>query len=374
MSPRSSGPRQPRQPQQTRQALVADAVERLRTSGLLAATVPARLGGPELPASVIAEVLRILASGDGSLGQIPQSHFVFTRWLFTGTHPHAERRWADLLRDGTLVANAQAEREPTVLQGGRLTGEKIFCTGSAYADVLAVTARRPGEDHQSLVVFLPADTAGIGILDDWGERSALGQEFTASGTVVLDNVAVPPDAVRALDTASGPPAYGAFAQLLHTAIDVGISGAALDAALALSRDGAADASDPDPVTAHLAGDLVAAQFAAEAVLEKAGRAVDDAWAQDGTQDGAAATSAAASLAVAAAKTTTGRLTVDLASRLFELTGTRGVTGPGGSDGGDLARHWRDLRTHTLHERRRDKLVVLGRAALTGEDPTPGPRL
>lgn len=363
MSPRSSG---------TRQALVADAVERLRASGLLAATVPARLGGTELPASVIAEVLRILASGDGSLGQIPQSHFVFTRWLFTGTHPHAERRWADLLRDGTLVANAQAEREPTVLQDGRLTGEKIFCTGSAYADVLAVTARRPGEDHQSLVVFLPADTAGISVLDDWGERSPLGQEFTASGTVVLDNVAVPPDAVLALDTASGPPAYGAFAQLLHTAIDVGISGAALDAALALSRDGAADG--PDPVTAHLAGDLVAAQFAAEAVLEKAGRAVDDAWAQDGTQDGAAATSAAASLAVAAAKTTTGRLTVDLASRLFELTGTRGVTGPGGSDGGELARHWRDLRTHTLHERRRDKLVVLGRAALTGEDPTPGPRL
>lgn len=367
MSPRSSGTRQPQQP---RQALVADAVERLRASGLLAATVPARLGGPELPASVIAEVLRILASGDGSLGQIPQSHVVFTRWLFTGTHPHAERRWADLLLDGTLVANAQAERAPTVLQDGRLTGEKIFCTGSAYADVLAVTARRPGEDHQSLVVFLPADTAGIRVLDDWGEHSPLGQEFTASGTVVLDNVAVPPEAVRAFDTASGPPAYGAFAQLLHTAIDVGISGAALDAALALSRDGAAGASGPDPVTAHLAGDLVAAQFAAEAVLEKAGRAVDDAWAQGAAGD----VSAAASLAVAAAKTTTGRLTVDLASRLFELTGTRGVTGPGVGDGGDLARHWRDLRTHTLHERRRDKLVVLGRAALTGEDPTPGPRL
>lgn len=365
MSPRSSG---------TRQALVVDAVARLRASGLLAATVPARFGGPELPASVIAEVLRILATGDGSLGQIPQSHFVFTRWLFTGTHPRAERRWADLLLDGTLVANAQAEREPTVLQDGRLTGEKIFCTGSAYADVLAVTARRPGEDHQSLVVFLPADTTGIRVLDDWGERSPLGQEFTASGTVVLDNVAVPPDAVRAFDTQSGPPAYGAFAQLLHTAIDVGISGAALDAALALSRDGAADASGPDPVTAHLAGDLVAGQFAAEAVLEKAGRAVDATWAQDGTQDAAAGPAATASLAVAAAKTTTGRLTVDLASRLFELTGTRGVTGPGRSDSGDLTRHWRDLRTHTLHERRRDKLVVLGRTALTGEDPTPGPQL
>ncbi len=343
-----------------RAGAVRDAVERLRRSGLLAATVPNRLGGPEFPASVIAEVFRILASGDGSLGQIAQSHMTFSRWLFTGSHPHDEERWADLLLDGVLIANAQAESAPVILENNRLNGRKVFCTGSAYADVLAVTARRPGEDDQSLVVFLPVDTPGVTILDDW---AALGQEFTTSGTVILQDVEVHAGDVRSMSVSMSspltPPAYGAFAQLLHTAIDVGISGAALDAALEIAHS-----PDPDLLTAYVAGDLVAQQFAAEAVLEKAGRSVDAVWSGDvpGT---------AASLDVAAAKATTSALTVDLASRIFELTGTAGATG---AHGQTLARHWRDLRTHTLHDRRREKLTVIGRAALSGDDPDPGRRL
>ncbi|MGN0097606.1 MAG: acyl-CoA dehydrogenase family protein [Corynebacterium sp.] len=347
-----------------RAGAVRDAVERLRRSGLLAATVPARLGGPELPASVIAEVCRILASGDGSLGQIPQSHMTFSRWLFTGSNPKDEGRWARRLLDGTLIANAQAEGAPVVLENNRLNGRKVFCTGSAYADVLAVTARHPGQDDQSLVVFLPVDTPGVTVLDDW---TALGQEFTASGTVILQDVEVHADDIRYMPVSGSvsrsspltPPAYGAFAQLLHTAIDVGISGSALDAALEIAHS-----RDPDPLTAHVAGELVAQQFAAEAVLEKAGRSVDEVW--SGTAPGASA-----SLSVAAAKAMTGALTVDLASRIFELTGTGGATGDRGRA---LARHWRDLRTHTLHDRRREKLTVIGRAALSGDDPVPGRRL
>ncbi|WP_145941223.1 acyl-CoA dehydrogenase family protein [Corynebacterium glyciniphilum] len=351
-----------------RAGAVRDAVVRLRRSGLLAATVPTRLGGPELPASVIAEVCRILASGDGSLGQIPQSHMTFSRWLFTGSHPHDEERWARRLLDGTLIANAQAEETPVVLENNRLNGRKVFCTGSAYADVLAVTARHPGQDDQSLVVFLPVDAPGVTVLDDW---TALGQEYTTSGTVILQDVEVGADDIRHTSVSASvsrsvsrsspltPPAYGAFAQLLHTAIDVGISGSALDAALEIAHS-----RDPDPLTAHVAGELVAQQFAAEAVLEKAGRSVDEVW--SGTAPGASA-----SLDVAAAKAVTGALTVDLASRIFELTGTGGATGDRGQA---LARHWRDLRTHTLHDRRREKLTVIGRAALSGDDPVPGRRL
>ncbi|MEJ6549253.1 acyl-CoA dehydrogenase family protein [Corynebacterium sp. USCH3] len=337
---------------------VREAVGRLRASGLLAATVPARLGGPELPASVIAEVCRILASGDGSLGQIPQSHMTFSRWLFTGSHPHDEQRWADLLLGGTLIANAQAESAPVVLENDRLNGRKVFCTGSGYADVLAVTARHPHEDDQSLVVFLPVDTAGVTVVDDW---AALGQEYTTSGTVILEDVEVRAGDIRSMSVAPSlvPPAYGAFAQLLHTAIDVGVAGAALDAALEVAYS-----RDPDPLTAHAAGELIAQQFAAEAVLEKAGRSVDAVWA-------GAAPAATASLDVAAAKATTGALTVDLASRIFELTGTGGATG---DHGRVLARHWRDLRTHTLHDRRREKLRVIGHAALSGDAPVPGRRL
>lgn len=54
---------------------IKDAVTALKSSGLLAATVPARPGSPEPPPSQIADALRILATADGSLAQIPQSHF-----------------------------------------------------------------------------------------------------------------------------------------------------------------------------------------------------------------------------------------------------------------------------------------------------------
>ena len=227
-----------------------------------------------------------------------------------------------------------------VLDNGRLNGRKIFCTGSIYAEVIVVAARRPGEDRQTLAAFLPVDAPGLTVVDDW---SALGQEFTGSGTVVFEDVTVPEGALRSFDAALTLPGYGAFAQLLHAAIDVGIATSALDAALELTRQ-----DDPDPLTSHLVGELVAQRFAAEAVVEKAGRTLDELWASGGTD-----TSAEASLKVAAAKVT---------------TGTRGTAG-----GSNLDRHWRELRTHTLHERRRDKLATLGCAALTGENPPAGPK-
>jgi len=215
-----------------------------------------------------------------------------------------------------LFANAQIDSAvatagggPVVLDNGRLNGRKIFCTGSIYAEVIMVTARRPGEDRQTLAAFLPVDAPGLTVVDDW---SALGQEFTGSGTVVFEDVTVPEGALRFFDAALTFPGYGAFAQLLHAAIDVGIATSALDAALELTRQ-----DDPDPLTSHLVGELVAQRFAAEAVVEKAGRTLDELWASGGTD-----TSAEASLQVAAAKVTTGALTVDLASCIYELTGTR----------------------------------------------------
>ncbi|AWT25409.1 Dibenzothiophene desulfurization enzyme C [Corynebacterium provencense] len=368
---------------------VAGAVKALKTSGLLAATVPRRLGGPGAPPSRIAEALRVLASADGSLAQIPQSHFTFSRWLFDGEHPESEQYWADRLISGTLVANAQAERDPVTV-GDTVDGVKVFCTGSPYADVLAVTGRPAAEtapaDGQTVAVFVEADAPGVTVHHDW---DALGQRYTGSGTVSFHRVPVPSGRAYTFGRALALPGYGAFAQLLHAAIDVGVAGAALDAALALVTDsrtgpgarpvhrqpgalqspsaGQEDA-DPDDLTAHLAGELVARRFAAEAVVEKAGRSLDALWAAD---DPSPDLRTRVALQTAAAKVTTGELTVDLASRVYELTGTRGAAVHG--DNG-LDRYWRDLRTHTLHERRRDKLAVLGREALTGRSPVLGPQL
>ena len=46
-------------------------------SGLLAITVPREHGGPDLPASVLAEVIRSIAAVDPAIAQVPQAHFLF---------------------------------------------------------------------------------------------------------------------------------------------------------------------------------------------------------------------------------------------------------------------------------------------------------
>ncbi|MFP7366401.1 hypothetical protein SFC07_11620 [Corynebacterium callunae] len=180
---------------------ISAAVVALKESGLLAAHVPARLGGPELALSEIAEITRILAIADGSLAQIPQSHFTFSCWLFMGDHPDQEELWAKRLLGGALIANAQAEFEPLTLQDGRLNGVKKWCTGSTWADYLAVTVR-----SDDLGVFIPADARGVRIIDDW---RGLGQQGTGSGTIKFEQVAV--DLTYSRAHALALPAYGAFA-------------------------------------------------------------------------------------------------------------------------------------------------------------------
>lgn len=331
-----------------------DGVSLLRSSGLLAAIVPASWGGLELLASEIAQVLRILATVDGSLAQIPQSHFVFSRWLFSQKSEYQEL-WARRLLSGALIANAQAEPHgPVVAHNGLLNGTKHFCTGSLHADYLAITARRPGGETPELGIFLPVGAQGIEIHDDW---RGLGQRATGSGTVTLNDVLFTPSDVYSFTEALNLPGYGAFAQLLHMAIDVGLLSAALDETFNRLRG-----REHNALTFHLAGELQSRRYAAEAVLEKAGQSVDQLWAGDLDPYEAA-------LAVAAAKTLVSEVAVDVASRGYELLGASAATEDDGYD-----RYWRDLRTHTLHERRREKLAHLGRAYVTGINPELGPQL
>ena len=61
--------------------LPAAQIDALSASGLLGITVPAAYGGPDLSASTVAEVFRLLAVGDPNVAQIPHSHFVYVNAL-----------------------------------------------------------------------------------------------------------------------------------------------------------------------------------------------------------------------------------------------------------------------------------------------------
>lgn len=359
-------------------ALPRAELDLLSALGALAVTVPATHGGPGGGAVEAAELLRLLATVDPSVAQVPQSHFVYLRLAeIAGSPALQEQLFGDVLR-GARVANAQSERTGATVtdiatrvriddQGWAVVdGEKFYATGSVLADWLAVLARdRDGADR---IAFLPAETPGVSVIDDW---DALGQRTTASGTVRLDAVRVPLTHVAEREAAvGGPHGYGAFAQLLHAAIDVGIARGALTDAATFTRtssrpwfESGVDRAQDDPLLVQRYGELEVAVRAAEAALDVAARAVDATWREPSD---AAATEA--SLSVAAAKVLGDRAALEVTSVGFELGGTRSAAR--GTATGAHDRHWRNARTHTLHDPVRWKLQHLGRWAVAG---TPPPR-
>ncbi|MEU9433357.1 SfnB family sulfur acquisition oxidoreductase [Streptomyces sp. NPDC048252] len=348
-------------------------LERLSASGLLAVTVPADHGGADVSALTLAEIFRLLGTADGSLAQIPQSHFAYVNVIRRqGTQEQQKFFFAELLA-GRRFGNAQSEAGGKHVQDIRtrlesrpdgsyvLTGVKHYSTGALFADWIPVLAR--AEDDRLHVAYVPSDAPGLSVIDDW---DGLGQRTTASGTVRLDVVPVPGDRVLPHHlTFEGPQLHGAVAQLLHSAIDAGIAAGALAEAAEFVRtksrpwfESGVEAAAEDPLLIQRFGELDLEVRASQALLREAARSVDAARA-DLTDD----TAAEASLAVAAAKVQAARAAVEVSSALFEVAGTRSAL-----HSLNLHRHWRDARTHTLHDPTRWKIQHLGRFVLNGIRP------
>lgn len=356
-------------------------VKALKESGLLALSVPVEFGGLDAPAQVIAEVFRLIGHADGSLAQIPHSHYTFLEAIrLQGTAAQQEFYYGKVL-DGALFANAQSERGPHAIDVDTttlvpqpsgdyvLSGRKFYCTGALFADWVIVRASLsdgsgevPTSSTPKALAYVPRDIDGLDIVDDW---DGMGQRTTASGTVTLDDVRVPAEYVVPFSPIfAAPTVYGARAQLLHAAIDVGIATGALEEAVrqaAKARphfEAKVSSSAEDPTVVNIAGELTVTVRGAQALLAEAARQVDAAR-TDITEDSAAA----ASVAVAVAKVAAVRASLEATTVLFDLGGTRSA-----SAGGNLSRYWRDARTHTLHDPTRWKLQHIGRYTLSGTRP------
>jgi SfnB family sulfur acquisition oxidoreductase len=347
----------------------------LSDSGLLAITVPAEFGGAQVRSSTLAEVFRLLATGDPNVAQIPQSHFVYLNVLrqvgsrdqqaFFFAHALAGKRFGNAQSEiGTKSVQEYRTRVSPHPDGGFvLDGLKHYATGALFAHWIPVAAKDTRD--RVVAVYVEADAPGVTVTDDW---DGMGQRTTASGSVRLEAVRVPAEhVVPTYRIYEGPQLHGAHAQLLHAAIDVGIARAALTEAAAFVRtrsrawfeSGTEHASD-DPLTIQRFGELEITVRAAEALLAEAGRALDTA--RSGLTDDSAA---AASVAVATAKAFADRAAIEVTDALFEVSGTRSAL-----RSLNLDRHWRNARTHTLHDPVRWKIQHIGRYSLNG---TPPPR-
>jgi SfnB family sulfur acquisition oxidoreductase len=355
-------------------------IELLSQEGLLAITVPREYGGADVSLETLARVVSLIASADPNVAQIPQSHFVYLELVRQlGTPAQRELIFGAVLA-GQRLANAQSEAGSktvadirTRLLGSRrdgyvLDGEKFYCTGSLLAHWLTVLAK--DEEGRTQVAILPADTHGVTIVDDW---AGMGQRSTASGTVKLERVAVASGMVvphhRMFEH---PQVYGARAQLIHTAIDVGIAVGALEDACEFVRtasrpwfEAEVERASDDPLLIQRVGELAIGVRAAQALLDEAARTID-AVEHDGADEAGSLSeddAARASIAVATAKAFADRVAVETASAVFELGGTRSA-----ANQLNLHRHWRNARTHTLHDPVRWKLQHIGRYTLNGIYP------
>ena len=257
-----------------------------------------------------------------------------------------------------------------------LDGTKYYATGALGATWIAVAAIVADSDGETATVFVRPEQPGVTLdLDKW---SAFGQRGTASGEVRLDGVVVNGDLVieegPAPDPVSGAPTVlGAYDQALHAAVDIGIARAALEDGAEFVRtrarpwqeavDAGIDRADREPHVVRRFGELTARLYALEALLARGAAIIDEALAQPALSRD---TAAEATLTVAAAKALAQEFAVEIASGIFELTGASGT-----DTAVNLDRHWRNVRTHSLHDPARWKYVHLGNHTLHGTRP---PRL
>jgi SfnB family sulfur acquisition oxidoreductase len=347
-------------------------LEALAASGLLAITVPREYGGIDVSASTLGEVSAILAEADSSIGQIPQNHFYILEALRVDGTEAQKRFFFERALAGDQFGNALSEiGTKTVSQlsttitpdgdGHRINGRKYYSTGVLFADWIVVFANDPA--GKITMSFLPHDTEGLTLVDDW---SGFGQRTTGSGTTIIDNVRVEAESV--VEHHQGfarPTTIGSLGQVIHAGIDLGIARAAFAETLDFVRnrarpwsDAGVDRASDDPLTISIVGSLAIRLDAATALLAESGRLVDIARHSLAEPDVIAAT-----IAVAGAKVLTTEVALAATNTLFELSGTRSTLIEE-----NLDRHWRNARTHTLHDPVRWKYHVVGNWVLNQVAP------
>jgi len=315
----------------------------LDASGLLGITVPAAFGGPNLPPTVLAEVIRTIAAVDPAIAQIPQAHFLFAEVLAGARLGNGmAERGGKHAQD--LKTRLHSDPDGTTL---RLDGRKYYCTGAISARWIGVTALDPAD--RLVLAFVDRHAPGVTIDEDW---DVMGQRATVSGTATFEHVPVEPGLVIPYAGAfEVPQQLGARTQLVHTAIQVGIAAGALRDARAFVRDkarpffeatrsGWADTAATDPHTIRRFGRLATQVAAAEALLAAAAAELAEVTRFPVDPQEAAR----GSIAVAEAKAFASDTAVEVASDLFALAGASAA-----DERHDLSRHWRNARTHASHD-------------------------
>ncbi|KDA05109.1 monooxygenase [Microbacterium sp. CH12i] len=379
--------------QEVADILAADAVERdhaneaphtevalLKNAGLVTVLGPRAHGGAELPWDVVNRIVRIISRADGSIGQLLGYHYVWA-WAVRLVGTEAQIAAVEqLYTEGNLFFGGAVNPRDSDLaiteEGDELifTGRKSFSTGGRVADLTVLEGVLAGTDTH-IFAIVPTDQPGIRFLGDWDN---LGQRLTESGGVEIEGVRVDwAGAAGFTDRVFQPLAYNELKvpalQAVFNNIYLGIAEGALAAASAYTRE---------RTRAWPYGGEDKRRGVDEFyVLEGYGQLASKIWADAALIDAVDIEISAAlhapreelterrrgelAVRVAAAKARIIEDGLEVATRIFELTGARATAN---SIGLDI--YWRNLRTHSLHDPLPYKRHEVGRFVLLNEVPEP----
>ncbi len=347
----------------------------LRRSGLLSMVIPREYGGLGASWFATLSVVRAFARVDSSVAHLfGFQHLMLATLRLFGQpcqwepwYENTARRdwfWGNALNPldrRTVCSQVESWRE--------FSGRKSFCSGAIDSEMLIASAYAPDGDDL-IVAALPTGRSGISVRHDWDN---IGQRQTDSGSVTFEKVRVDEGDILADPGPLNTPRSSLrplIAQNILTHIYLGIAeGAFADArhhTLHETRPwltAGVERSEDDPyVLAHF-GEFHVGLEGARLLATRAAERLDEAWSK-----GAALSEqqrGALSIDTAVAKVATSRIGLDLCSRMFEVTGARSTHASLRLD-----RHWRNLRTHTLHDPLDYKVKEVGEFALKGQLPTP----
>ena len=345
----------------------------LRESGLTNLMVPAQFGGHGAHWETAFLVTRIIARVDASVAQLLGYHWL-NQACVTFYGPDESRQaewykrsaankwmWSDSFNPVSPDLSIVAEGENYVLNGF-----KRFSTGAAIADIIIAGGIAEGGEYDGqLIVFtLDGKRAGIEHIDDWDH---LGYRSSASGSVKYTNVVVTPaDIIGADQEEPFSAVVTPGVQLLFGNVYLGIAEGALEQAkhLTLARPNAwflssVDKYAQDPITHRLVGDLVAKTASVEALAEKLNKYFDEVIALGGATT--LEDRSQLEIKIAALKVVSTDVALEVSSKVYELTGASSTRS---SIGLDL--HWRNIRTHSLHDPVDYKRIEVGNYFLNGE--------
>lgn len=373
--------------------LAVDAVERdranqppftevalLKASGLVTLLGPRAHGGAGETWETAYKVIRAVARGDGSIGQLLGYHYLWA-WAARLVATDAQIAAVEALctSNAFLFGGAVNPRDSDLVireDGDDLifSGHKSFSTGGRVSDLTVLEGVLEGTDTH-IFAIVPTAQEGIVFAGDWDN---LGQRLTESGSVEIRDVRVPwADAAGFVDKQFQPLVYNTLnvpaIQLVFANFYLGIAQGALETAAAYTRH----RTRPWPY----GGDDKQRATDEWYLLEGYGTLQSKLWADEALLDAVGAEISAVLHAPReeltehrrgeiAVRIAAGKLRIvddglEVASKVYELTGARATSNAVGLD-----IFWRNLRTHSLHDPIAYKKREVGEYVLLYQVPVP----